>query len=136
MPGAGYRQLFIRKADGSGKAEQVTATADDSTMAVWAPILTTCTVPKLEHKTLAQAKKLLRKAACTLGKIRGSEVAPEQAARHVAERQAEPGAARRHEGGRAHQVARRRAQPARISRLGSTPVNRPATASRSAGTSP
>jgi PASTA domain/WD40-like Beta Propeller Repeat len=71
MPGEGYQQLFTRKADGSGGAEQITSEADTSAHAVWAPILTTCTVPKLKHKTLAKAKKLLRKSACALGKVRG-----------------------------------------------------------------
>jgi Tol biopolymer transport system component len=33
--------------------------------------LTTCTVPNLKQKTLAQAKKLLKKAACALGKVSG-----------------------------------------------------------------
>jgi beta-lactam-binding protein with PASTA domain len=48
---------------------------------VWTAALTTCTVPDLKHKTLAQAKTMLRKAACSLGKVKGPK--SHQSKRHV-----------------------------------------------------
>jgi beta-lactam-binding protein with PASTA domain len=43
--------------------------------------VTSCTVPNLKHKTLGQAKKLLTKAACSLGKISGPK--SHRSTRHI-----------------------------------------------------
>jgi Tol biopolymer transport system component len=69
------------KADGKG--DPVALTGDNLNVydAVWTPTLTTCTVPNLKHKTLAQAKKELKKAACSLGKVTGPKT--HRSKRHI-----------------------------------------------------
>jgi hypothetical protein len=54
-----------------GPLTQVTNTPRDSIQASWAPAVTLCTVPKLKGKTLAAAKKLVKRAGCVLGSVGG-----------------------------------------------------------------
>jgi Tol biopolymer transport system component len=78
----GHVQAAYRiKADGAG--DPVALTGDNLNVydAVWTPTLTTCTVPNLKHKTLAQAKKALKKAACSLGNVSGPK--KHRAKRHI-----------------------------------------------------
>jgi Tol biopolymer transport system component len=63
-------QLFAVPAAG-GRAVQWTQNAQDAFDLSWTSQLRTCTVPQLIGKRLAKAKRLLTKAACRLGKVKG-----------------------------------------------------------------
>jgi Tol biopolymer transport system component len=66
-----YKQAYLVTNSGQGTPFKMTSGNHDVFNAAWEPPLTTCTVPALKHKTIAQAKELLRKAACSLGKVSG-----------------------------------------------------------------
>jgi hypothetical protein len=66
-----HLQGYALPVSGQGTPDMLTEGNVNVYDPVWAPMLTTCTVPNLKHKTLSQAKKLLRKAACALGKVKG-----------------------------------------------------------------
>jgi Tol biopolymer transport system component len=66
-----HTQAYLIPVAGSDKATQMTAGNESVNDLSWAPIRTTCTVPDLKGKTLAKARKLLKQAACTLGKVHG-----------------------------------------------------------------
>jgi Tol biopolymer transport system component len=78
----GHVQAAYRiDADGRGKAVSLTGDNLNVYDAVWTPTLTTCTVPNLKHKTLAQARQALKKAACSLGKVTGPKT--HRGTRHI-----------------------------------------------------
>jgi Tol biopolymer transport system component len=64
-------QAYLVPDSGQGTPKQMTSGSHDVYDAVWVPLLTTCTVPALKHTTIAKAKSLLRKAACSMGKVSG-----------------------------------------------------------------
>jgi Tol biopolymer transport system component len=66
-----HTQAYLVPIAGSDTAIQVTQGNVSVNDLSWAPTETTCTVPDLKGKTLAKARKLLKQAACTLGKIHG-----------------------------------------------------------------
>ena len=76
----GNFDLFTVSAEG-GKITQLTNDPDDDFGPDWAPPDTTCTVPKLKGKTLADAKKLIKRAGCVLGKVKGPK--KNRSTRHV-----------------------------------------------------
>ena len=76
-----FEDAYLIKADGKGDPTELTADTRNVFQAVWTPALTTCTVPDLKHKTIAQAKPALKKAACTLGKISGPKT--HRSTRHI-----------------------------------------------------
>jgi hypothetical protein len=76
-----HEDAYRIDADGKGDPVELTADYWNVYEAVWTPTVTTCTVPNLKHKTIAQAKKLLAKAGCTLGKISGPK--GHRAKRHI-----------------------------------------------------
>jgi Tol biopolymer transport system component len=84
-----HQQAFEIPVSGVGKPVMLTDGNVNVYDAVWTPLLTTCTVPNLRHKTLAQAKALLRKAACTLGKVKGP--ASHRSKRHIVSQSLKPG---------------------------------------------
>jgi hypothetical protein len=67
----GNTDLFTINVTGPLGRTRVTDTPDDNNEASWAPVITTCTVPKLKGKTLASAKTLIKRAGCKLGKVTG-----------------------------------------------------------------
>ena len=66
----GNSDLFSVSVHG-GRLTHVTHDPNDDSNASWAPLVTTCTVPKLKGQTLAKAKTLITRAGCVLGKISG-----------------------------------------------------------------
>jgi Tol biopolymer transport system component len=67
-----YRlKAYLIAANGTGDPYKFTQDNYNVFDPSWAPVLTTCTVPDLKHKTLKHAKNELKKAACTLGKVKG-----------------------------------------------------------------
>jgi Tol biopolymer transport system component len=66
-----HTQAYLIPVAGSDKATQMTSGNESVNDLSWAPRLTTCTVPDLKGKTLAKARKLLKQAACSLGKVHG-----------------------------------------------------------------
>jgi hypothetical protein len=87
-PGTGYAQLYTIDADGSGPLTQLTHSAFDAFRAVWTAIRTTCTVPALSGKTIAQAKTALKQAACSLGTVTGPHT--NRAHRHITKQSLKP----------------------------------------------
>jgi Tol biopolymer transport system component len=81
-PQSHYPAAFEMALSGEGKLKQLT-TGDNHSVydMTWSPAVTSCTVPNLKHKTLGQAKKLLTKAACSLGKISGPK--SHRSTRHI-----------------------------------------------------
>jgi hypothetical protein len=81
----GKKILFSARADGAsngntdlfsvnvhgGRLTQMTHDPNDDLDASWAPLVTTCTVPKLKGQTPAKAKTLIKLAGCVLGKVTG-----------------------------------------------------------------
>lgn len=84
-----HQQAFELPVSGSGTPKMYTQGGRDVFGASWTPLLTTCTVPKLKQKTLVQAKKLLRKAACSLGKVSGPK--SHRGARHIVKQSPQAG---------------------------------------------
>jgi hypothetical protein len=76
-----HQQAFELPASGSGTPKMFTQGGHDVYGADWTALVTTCTVPNLKQKTLARAKTLLRRAACSLGKVSGPK--SHRATRHV-----------------------------------------------------
>jgi dipeptidyl aminopeptidase/acylaminoacyl peptidase len=76
----GNSDLFSVSVHG-GPLKQMTHDPNDDSHASWAPLITTCTVPKLKGQTLAKAKTLIYLAGCVLGKVTGPK--QNRSARHV-----------------------------------------------------
>jgi hypothetical protein len=81
-------QPYLIKSSGNGTPRLLYASNENVYDTVWAPVLTTCTVPNLKHKTLAQARTALTKAACTLGTVKGPK--KHRAKRHVVSQHPKP----------------------------------------------
>lgn len=88
-PESHYPAAFEMALTGKGKAKQLT-TGDNHSVydMTWSPAVTSCTVPNLKHKTLARAKKLLKKAACSLGKVSGPK--HQRSKRHIIKQSLKP----------------------------------------------
>jgi dipeptidyl aminopeptidase/acylaminoacyl peptidase len=76
----GNSDLFSVSVHG-GRLTQVTHDPNDDSHASWAPLVTTCTVPKLKGQTLATAKTLVYLAGCVVGKVTGPKT--NRSTRHV-----------------------------------------------------
>jgi PASTA domain len=83
-----YLDAYEIAANGKGDPKELTPDTHDVYSAVWTPAVTTCTVPNLKHKTLAQAKKELKKAACSLGKVTGPK--KHRSRRHIVSQSPKP----------------------------------------------
>ena len=84
-----HQQAYEVPVSGAGKPVMLTDGNVNVLDAVWTPLLTTCTVPNLRHKTLAQAKAALHKAACQLGKVKGPT--SHRGKRHIVSQSLKPG---------------------------------------------
>lgn len=83
-----YVQAFEVPPAGSNHAVQVTDANTNVYNLTETPPLTTCTVLKLTGKTVAKARSLLKKAACTLGKIHGPK--SHRSRRHIVKQSRKP----------------------------------------------
>jgi hypothetical protein len=66
-----FQRAYVLPVSGTGTPQKYTDGRNTVYDADWTAVLTTCTVPNLKHKTLAAAKRLLKRAACSLGKVSG-----------------------------------------------------------------
>jgi Tol biopolymer transport system component len=76
-----YANLFTVDANGARDMTQETKSGVSIQESSWAPVVTTCTVPKLKGQTFAKAKVLIGLAGCVLGKVTGPK--KNRSGRHV-----------------------------------------------------
>jgi hypothetical protein len=76
-----FINLFTVNANGGGDMTLISMSNLDIYESSWAPLVTTCTVPKLKGQTVAKAKVLIGLAGCVLGKITGPKTS--RSGRHV-----------------------------------------------------